>query len=87
MATMNISLPDTLKDWIEGQAETRHFSNVSDFMRDLIRKEKDNAEYVAWLNAEIDKGIASGFREITSDEAFQEAHLRAKARLLKNNAS
>jgi antitoxin ParD1/3/4 len=81
MATMNISLPDSLKDWIERHAEKNHFSNVSDFMRDLVRKEKDNDEYIKWLNAEIDKGLKSGFREMSIDDAFKEAGLRAKATL------
>jgi antitoxin ParD1/3/4 len=87
MATMNISLPDSLKEWIEGQAETRHYSNVSDFMRELVRKEKDNADYVKWLNAEIEKGLASGFREVSSEDAFKQAHMRATTELSKKNAT
>ena len=41
MATMNVSLPDTLKDWVEAQAETGRYANASDYVRDLIRKDQD----------------------------------------------
>jgi antitoxin ParD1/3/4 len=37
MATMNISLRDAMKAWVEAQAETGKYSNSSDFIRDLIR--------------------------------------------------
>ena len=36
MATMNVSLPDPMKAWVEAQVETGHFSNASDYVRDLI---------------------------------------------------
>ena len=37
MATMNVSLPDPMKDWIEGQTRTGRYSNASDYVRDLGR--------------------------------------------------
>ena len=39
MATMNISLPDLMKEWVENQIKTGHFSNASDYVRNLIRRE------------------------------------------------
>jgi antitoxin ParD1/3/4 len=73
MATMNISLPDEMKEWVEGQVAGGRFSNVSDFVRDVLRREQERQGYVFWLNAEIEKGIASGFSEMTTDEAFAKA--------------
>jgi antitoxin ParD1/3/4 len=87
MATMNISLPDTLKKWVERRVKSGNFSNSSDFMRDLVRKEKDHAEYVKWLNSEIDKGLVSDFREISTDAAFAEAHGKASKNLKAKNAA
>jgi len=37
MATMNISLPDKMREWIDQQVSTGRFSNASDLVRDLIR--------------------------------------------------
>ena len=73
MATMNISLPDTMKKWVEERAASADYGNVSDYIRDLIRKDKERAEARAWFAAEIEKGYASGFMEGTIDEFFAEA--------------
>ena len=39
MATMNISLPDQMKEWVEAQAESGRYSNASGYVRDLIRRD------------------------------------------------
>jgi antitoxin ParD1/3/4 len=68
MATMNISLPDKMKKWVEAQVETGRYANVSDYMRDLVRKELEQAKHKAWLENEIERGIASGFSPLNVDE-------------------
>jgi antitoxin ParD1/3/4 len=64
MATMNISLPDALKDWVDSRVESGKFSTASDYMRDLIRSDLNKAEYVAYIQKAVDEGIASGFQEV-----------------------
>ncbi len=39
MATMNISLPDQMKSWVEECVQSGRYANVSDYMRDLIRND------------------------------------------------
>lgn len=39
MATMNISLPDQMKNWVEENVRTGRYSNASDYVRDLIRED------------------------------------------------
>lgn len=41
MATMNVSLPDQMKTWVEAQAKDGRYSNASDYVRDLIRRDQD----------------------------------------------
>lgn len=41
MATMNVSLPDPMKDWVEAQAASGRYSNASDYVRDLIRRDQE----------------------------------------------
>lgn len=36
MGTMNISLPDPMKSWVEDQAKSGRYANSSDYVRDLI---------------------------------------------------
>lgn len=60
MATMNISLPDQMKAWAERQADDGRFANVSDYMRDLIRRDQDRRQALAEIQALVDQGLASG---------------------------
>ena len=57
MATMNLSLPDAMKDWVEAQAQTGRFSNASDYVRELIRLDQERLN--GW--AELQHLIADGF--------------------------
>jgi antitoxin ParD1/3/4 len=60
MATMNISLPEAMKGWVEAQAETGKYSNSSDFIRDLIRREQERAEKIARMQALVDEARSGG---------------------------
>ena len=40
MGTMNISLPDPMKSWVEDQAKSGRYANSSDYVRDLIRRDQ-----------------------------------------------
>lgn len=57
---MNISLPDPMKSFAEEQARDGRFSNVSDYVRDLIRRDQTRQAAMTELQALIDEGIASG---------------------------
>lgn len=60
MATMNISLPDPMKDWVESRTGDGRFSNASDYVRHLIRKDQERQAALAAFQAEITLGIESG---------------------------
>jgi antitoxin ParD1/3/4 len=77
MASMNVSLPDPMKDWVEAQARTGRYSNASDYVRDLIRRDQERAGKLAELQSLIDEGLASGVSNRSMDEVLQEARTRA----------
>jgi len=59
MQTMNISLPDQLKDFVEDQVGSGRYSSVSEYVRDLIRDdEKRKAQNK--LETLLMEGIQSG---------------------------
>ena len=60
MTTMNVSLPDTMKAWVEARARTGRFSNSSDYVRDLIRRDQDRQAAIEALQSALDEGLASG---------------------------
>lgn len=41
MSTMNISLPDTLKSFVDEQVLQRGYGSSSEYVRELIRKDQD----------------------------------------------
>lgn len=41
VTTMNVSLPEELKSFVDAQAERGGYGSTSEFVRDLIRREQD----------------------------------------------
>lgn len=70
MATMNVSLPAPMKDWVEGQTRTGRYSNASDYVRDLIRRDQERQTAVAELQKLVDEGLAGGPAQTFDMEAF-----------------
>ena len=73
MATMNVSLPEQMKEWVEAQAKSGKYGNASDYVRDLIRHDQERAEQIAKFYELVDEGFASGISEMTAEEIFEEA--------------
>lgn len=60
MATMNISVPDPMKDWVQAQIDEGKYASSSDYVRDLIRKDQERKDKLAALQAAITLGVESG---------------------------
>ncbi|WP_329858267.1 type II toxin-antitoxin system ParD family antitoxin [Stenotrophomonas muris] len=59
MATMNISLTDPLKQFVDEEVREGGYSSTSDYVRDLIRqRQRSKAEEL--LKQLIAEGLASG---------------------------
>ena len=41
MTSLNISLPETLKDYVEGQVASGDWGTPSEYIRELIRRDKE----------------------------------------------
>jgi antitoxin ParD1/3/4 len=80
MATMNISLPDQMKAWVEAQSEDGKYSNSSDYVRDLIRREQIRAEKIAKFQHSVDEARASGVSDLMPDEIWADVVARRAAK-------
>jgi antitoxin ParD1/3/4 len=78
MATMNISLPDPMKDWVEAQTQTGRYANASDYVRDLIRRDQERNDKIAAIQLFVDEGLKSGVGERSKDELFAAALARVE---------
>lgn len=79
MATMNVSLPDPLKLWVEDQVKGGLYANASDYVRDLIRRDQQTRQQLEGLRAAVDLGLESGVSPHGLDDVFAAARRRAKA--------
>jgi antitoxin ParD1/3/4 len=70
MATMNISLPDQMKAYAEAQAQNGQYGNVSDYVRDLIRRDQERREAIAEIQGLVEEGLASGPSKPFDMQAF-----------------
>lgn len=76
MATMNVSLPDPMKEWVEDQIATGHYSNASDYVRDLIRRDQEYQDKREMLIKAIMTGESSGISSKNIDEIWQDMKKR-----------
>lgn len=79
MQTMNISLPDPLKDFVDNQIAEGRYSSVSEYIRELIRDdEKRKAQQR--LEALLLEGLKSEQTELTRQD-FEDIRKQALARI------
>ncbi|KQX40470.1 hypothetical protein ASD04_07575 [Devosia sp. Root436] len=79
MATMNVSLPDKMKQWVEDQVQTGRYGNASDYVRDLVRRDQERAEAREKLQQMVDEALASGRVEMTREQLLDRVMSRARA--------
>ena len=78
---MNVSLPDSMKDWVEAQAQTGRYSNASDYVRDLIRRDQERADTVAAMQKLITEGVDSGISPRSMADILKAARADAVAQV------
>ncbi|MBX7256720.1 MAG: type II toxin-antitoxin system ParD family antitoxin [Candidatus Hydrogenedentes bacterium] len=59
MTTLNISLPDSMRSFVEKQVEAEGFSTASEYVRALIREDQ-RREAKRLLEDQLMEGILSG---------------------------
>lgn len=71
MSTMNISLPDSLKAFVDEQVSQRGYGTSSEYVRELIRRDQDRLQLRKLLlagassapAAPVNEGYFEGLRE------------------------
>lgn len=83
MATMTVSLPDPLKDWIEERVAAEDFASASDYLRELVRRDRqrqDRDERLDALRNRIAESFGGGRGSRSVGEIFAEAEAEARRR-------
>jgi len=76
MSTMNISLPESLKDFVDEQVTQRGFGTSSEYVRELIRRDQDHTRLRELLLA----GAASAPGAPTDAAYFKRLRQRVRPR-------
>jgi len=79
MPTMNISLPENLKEFVESQVQSGDYSSVSEFMRTLVRREQKDRERER-LELRILEGLNSGDAIKVTPEMWNQLRKRLRTR-------
>ena len=77
MATMNISLPDELKQFVDAQVSEHGYGSTSEYLRDLIRKQRDVEKLRGMLLEGVNSGPATPMEPDFFDKMRERAHARA----------
>ena len=59
MTSLNISLPERLREWIETQVKRGRYGNASEYLRELIRRDQER-QAQGRLEELLLEGIGSG---------------------------
>ncbi|PCJ34500.1 MAG: type II toxin-antitoxin system ParD family antitoxin [Alphaproteobacteria bacterium] len=73
MATMNVSLPDQMKNWVEDQTQLGRYSNASDYIRDLIRRDQERNDKIGHMQILVTEALASGVSNKSMDDILTQA--------------
>ena len=79
-ATMHISLPEALKEYVQRRVLEGNFSNPSDFVRALIRFDQEREEERRVEQLLLD-GLASGEAQLLTKEDWDYIRSEVRARL------
>lgn len=73
---MNISLPDSMKAYVDQRVSQEGYGTSSEYVRELIRRDKDRSQ----LRAMILKGLDSPITGQADADYFQRLRTRAEQR-------
>ncbi len=76
MSTMNVSLPDSLKDFVDEQVSRRGYSTSSEYVRELIRRDQSRQR----LRVLLLEGAASPLSAPADSVYFSKLRERARAK-------
>ena len=75
MSTMNVSLPDELKSYVDEQVSEGGYGSTSEYVRDLIRRDKDRQQ----LRTVLLDGAASSHGPVADATYFRSVRKRIRS--------
>ena len=86
MSSMNISLPEPLREWVEAQIKRGRYGNASEYLRELIRRDQERQAQERLEQLLLD-GIRSGSASPLTKTDWAELRADVTKRLEKRRGS
>ena len=78
--TLNISLPEDMREWVDQQVKGGGYATVSEFFRELVREER-RRKVKAEIDAKLLAAMNSGDPIPMTPEFWQRAHEELERRI------
>lgn len=81
MATIRktITLSDSQDAWIKAQIARGAFTNDSEYIRDLVRRDQEGQNKLSDLRRAIAEGLESGVSDLSLDDIWTKAEKRSRS--------
>lgn len=80
MTDLSKFLPPDLEHWIETRVAEGRFFDASDYLRELIRRDRAEVEDTAWVREKVAEGLASGIIDKDPTEVIEDIIAARRAR-------
>lgn len=74
-----ITVTEQQDEWIKARIGAGGYTNDSEYIRDLIRRDQERHAKIVAMQKLVDEGLASGLGTRSVEEIFDEANARTKA--------
>jgi len=77
--SMNVSLPRALRGFVEERVSASAYTSASEYVRELIRKDREDRATKDQLEQQLLEGLASGSSDQFDDDFFEKLKERVRA--------
>jgi antitoxin ParD1/3/4 len=71
MTIINVSLSEPLTEWVSSQQASGRYTNASDYVEDLIRRDQEYAARTQELQDMVTASLASGVSDLTVEDILE----------------
>jgi antitoxin ParD1/3/4 len=80
--TMNLSLPNDLKQWVDQQVESGGYGTASEFLRDLLRRARER-QLRRHVDSMLVEAVDSGANTVMDDADWRSIRKAARSSAIK----
>ena len=80
MTDLSFAIPQSMLDWLQRRVAEGEYVDIGDYLRDLVRREQEEAKELAWLREQIAEGLASGIIDKEPEDVIEEIIAARRAR-------